>query len=167
MWIQLIINETETYNVFASPTDTIDEMLRHNGLCCGKEDKFDVTMNGEEIKYFLSLGYQGVVEGSQIHLIAKREPNWYRRIHLSQQNLLICDDEIRNDYYLEAARIADLGFAQWEPTTKFTSVLEEMLKESNQMQEEDEYISFTSATNTCYTHTISEQPLPFCFIYDD
>ena len=150
-----------------SDEDTIEDIIMNNNIFDINMNTFTAICKGFILNKYLSIGYQNIKENNIIIIKIKNYQNSWFNDYIYKKNLLLKHLNLDTDsYYIEAARIADLGFAQWEPTSKFSTILNEMYQENKNSEKIDDF-TFISNTIINPASNIAEQPLPFCFIFDD
>jgi hypothetical protein len=134
-----------------TPADLVEEL--HIEI----PDNCDIIFvyKGRVLSSYLTLQFQGVTSGSRlIYTIKQISP-----VHLPNP-CPFTDYEAQEE--LETRRLADLGFANWEPCREFLGIAREMVREEEARDEEATDL-FVFPTNITPAMTISDSPLPTLF----
>jgi len=167
--IHLIFNGLD-YSIIVYSDATLDQIIEQLNII-PETDHYLVAFKQEiQIMPLFSLFFQNIHDDDVIILEQ-------RRINQNQKGCNKVLDEILNrlndeeegpdEFYLEAARLADLGFSQWETSSKLPFILKEMYEDSINDKEASENHQIVCKTTTIKAQKVSDQPLPVFFSFDD
>jgi len=165
--VNLIVNDME-YSIVVNADATLDQILDQLELIPDNNCYFVAFKDDIQLKPLFSLDFQNIQDDDVIIIEQRRISQKKRKSNLEQiLRKIESEDEGPDEYYMEAARIADLGFSQWETSPKLPLILREMYDDSTKDHDESENQQIMCKTTTIKAQKVSDQPLPFFFSFDD
>jgi hypothetical protein len=142
----------------------VSDALSANDFSAPDGHSLIVAHRGRVINPAFSFHYHGIVNGHRLVCMVAKPRRRIRRFLESSEGVasrFVAMDRLELSVGRERARLRDLVFAHWEPIKEFPLVLSDLLREDEQMTEEDKDTRWPTVVP--HAGAMGERPIPAFF----